>query len=158
MVSVGKNPPSAYLHGGVGQKMPHDSAHLHVSGRAFYTDDIPEPRDMLHVALGQSSEPHARITRLDLDAVKSAAGVVAVITAADIPGKNNFGPVLEDDPIFAPGLVQYVGQSLFAVAAKSYTQARKAATLAVVEYEPLDPILDIDDAVRAESFGDLRNN
>ncbi|MDA9983099.1 xanthine dehydrogenase molybdopterin binding subunit, partial [Gammaproteobacteria bacterium] len=130
----------------------HDSSHLHVSGRAFYIDDIPEPRGMLHVAVGMSSKAHARITRLDLEAVKSAPGVAVVLIADDIPGKNNYGPVVEDDPIFAPGLVQYSGQSIFAVAAESFTQARKAARLAIVEYESLEPILDIDDAVSAGSF------
>lgn len=144
--------PSPSVKGGVGQELPHDSAHLHVSGRAFYTDDIPEPRGMLHAAIGRSTVAHGRITRLDLRPVLAAPGVVAVMTAEDVPGKNNYGPVLEDDPIFAPGLVQYVGQPIFSVAAHSYTQARRAARLAVIEYEELAPILDVDTAVKANSF------
>ena len=140
------------VRGGVGEELAHDSAHLHVSGRALYTDDIPEPRGMLHAAIGQSTRAHARITRLDLSPVWSAPGVVAVLVAEDVPGKNNYGPVLEDDPIFSPGLVQYVGQPVFAVAANSYTQARRAARQAVVEYEELPPILDPDTAVKAKSF------
>ena len=143
---------STKVKGGVGEKLPHDSGHLHVSGRAFYIDDLPEPRGLLHIAIGTSNKAHAHISKLDLSAVLSSPGVVAVLTAEDIPGKNNFGPVLEDDPIFAPGLVQYVGQSIFAVAAETFTQARRAAKRAVVDYDELEPILDIDDAVKANSF------
>ena len=149
---VGDNTTFAKVKGGVGEELPHDSSHLHVSGRAFYIDDLPEPRGLLHAAIGTSSKAHARISKLDLSAVIASPGVVAVITAEDIPGKNNFGPVLEDDPIFAPGLVQYVGQSIFAVAAETFTQARRAAKCAVIEYEELEPILDIDEAVKTKNF------
>lgn len=138
--------------GAVGTAVPHDSARLHVTGRAAYTDDIPEPRDVLHLAVGMSAKPHARIRRIDLAAVISAPGVVAVMTAADIPGENNCGPVVHDDPILAPGLVQYVGQAVFSVAAGSVDQARRAVRLAKIEYEALDPILDIRKAIAAKSF------
>jgi xanthine dehydrogenase large subunit len=138
--------------GAVGTPIPHDSAELHVSGEATYTDDIPEPRDLLHLAVGMSSKAHARIRKLDLSAVRAAPGVVDVMTAHDIPGENNCGPVVKDDPILAPGLVQYAGQALFAVAARSVTEARKAARLAVVDYEELEAILDPVQAVAAGSF------
>ena len=71
----------------VGSALPHDSAHLHVSGRAAYTDDIAEPRDLLHIAVGMSREPHARIRRVDLTDVLASPGVVAACTAADIVGE-----------------------------------------------------------------------
>ena len=138
--------------GAVGSPIPHDSGHLHVSGEALYTDDIAEPRDMLHLAVGMSSKPHARIRKLDLSAVLKAPGVVDVMSAADIPGANNCGPVIEDDPIFAPELVEYAGQSVFAVAAETVDQARKAARLADIDYEELEPILDPRTAVAKESF------
>ena len=138
--------------GGAGRAVPHDSAHLHVTGAATYTDDLPEPRDLLHLAVGMSQVPHARIRSLDLGAVRTAAGVVAVMTAEDIPGENNCGPVVHDDPIFAPGLVQYAGQAIFAVAATSVTAARKAARLARISYESLEPILDPLTAVEKQSF------
>ncbi len=123
-----KSSPEKAIAGAVGSPIPHDSGHLHVSGEALYTDDIAEPRDMLHLAVGMSSKPHAKIRKMDLGAVLSAPGVVDVISAADIPGTNSCGPVLADDPIFAPGLVEYVGQSVFAVAAETVDQARKAAS------------------------------
>ena len=140
------------IKGAVGSPIPHDSGHLHVSGEALYTDDIAEPRDMLHIAVGMSAKPHAKIRKLDLSAVLAAAGVVDVMSAADIPGANNCGPVVADDPIFAPGLVEYAGQSVFAVAAETVGQARKAARLAVIDYEELEPILDPRTAVAKESF------
>ncbi len=130
----------------------HDSAHLHVSGRANYTDDIPLPANTLHAAFGMSSIAHGRVIRLDLAAVRSAPGVVAVFAAPDVPGDNNYGSAVHDDPIFAPGLVQHVGQPLFAVAANGYAQARRAARRAVVEYEALPAILDIRAALAAKSF------
>jgi xanthine dehydrogenase large subunit len=148
----GKTSLQQKIAGAVGSPIPHDSGHLHVSGEALYTDDILEPRDLLHVAVGMSSKPHANITHIDLSAVLRAPGVVDAMTADDIPGQNNYGHVIADDPIFAPGLVQYVGQSVFAVAAETVDQARKAARLARIEYEVLEPILDPRTAVEKESF------
>ncbi len=136
----------------VGKALPHDSAHLHVTGAAAYTDDIPEPRDLLHLAVGMSARAHARIARLRLDAVDTAPGVAATLTADDIPGLNNFGPMLADDPILVEGTAEYAGHPLFAVAAGSVEQARRAALLAEIDYDELDPILEIADAVQRESF------
>ena len=130
---MGADSPTS-IRGAVGDSVPHDSGHLHVSGEATYTDDILEPKNLLHLAVGLSSKPHARIRAMNLDAVTKAPGVVNVITADDIPGANDFGPVVADDPILAPGLVQYAGQPIFAVAAETIDQARKAARLAVVDY------------------------
>ena len=136
----------------VGKALPHDSAHLHVSGRAAYTDDLPEPRDLLHVAVGMSSEAHARIGAIDLAAVLGAAGVVDVCLAEDIPGENNCGPIIADEPILATDTVEFAGQAMFAVAAETVDQARKAAKLAKVTYENLDAILDPLVAVEKGSF------
>ncbi len=143
---------SAGIAGAAGSAVPHDSAHLHVSGAATYTDDIPEPRGVLHLAVGMSARAHARLKRVDLDAVRAAPGVVDVMVARDIPGDNNCGPVKKDDPILAPGLVQYVGQAIFAVAAHSVEQARKAVALAEIDYEDLEAILDPQTAVEKASF------
>jgi xanthine dehydrogenase large subunit len=128
---------------------PHDSAHLHVSGRATYADDIALPAGTLHGAFGLSSIPHGRIRQLDLTALEALSGVATVATAADVPGENNYGSAVHDDPIFADDLVQYAGQPVFAVAADSYAIARKAARRARIEYEPLPAILDIRAALAA---------
>ncbi len=79
----------------------HDSAHLHVSGRANYADDIPLPANTLHAAFGMSSIAHGRVLRLDLEPVKSAPGVVAVFAAQDVPGENNVGSVKKDEILLA---------------------------------------------------------
>ena len=138
--------------GAVGSSVPHDSSRLHVTGRAAYTDDLPEPRGLLHLAVGTSTKPHARIRNMDLSAVLAAPGVVAVMTASDIPGANNCGPVVDDDPILAAELVEYVGQAIFSVAAETVDQARKAALLAKIDYEELKPVLGIREAIAAGSF------
>ena len=136
----------------VGAALPHESAHLHVCGEAEYVDDQPEPRGLLYAAIGFSAKAHARIRHIDFSAVRSSPGVVDIITAQDIPGANNHGPILADDPVFADGLVEYVGQSVFAVLADTVINARKAARLAGIEYEELPAILDIDSAMAQESF------
>jgi len=136
----------------VGQPLPHDSAGLHVSGTAAYTDDLPEPRDLLHVAVGLSPQAHALIRGIDLAAVISSKGVAAACTAADIPGENNCGPIVPDEEIFASEIAEYAGHALFAVAADTVDNARRAATLAKVDDEPLAAILDPLTAVERESF------
>lgn len=127
----------------------HDSAHLHVSGQATYADDIALPAGALHGAFGLASIAHGRIRRLDLTAVAGMGSVAAVATAVDVPGENNYGSAVHDDPIFAADLVQYAGQPIFAVAADSHATARKAARCARIEYEPLPAILDIRGALAA---------
>ncbi len=136
----------------VGKPLPHDSAHLHVSGRAAYTDDLPEPRDLLHLAVGMSTVAHANVRNLDLSDVLAADGVIDTCTAADIPGENNYGSIIKDDPLLADGLVQYVGQPLFVVAAETVDAARKAAHKANVDYDELEAILDPLTAVEKNSF------
>lgn len=136
----------------VGKPSAHESAQLHVLGQATYTDDIAELQGTLHAALGLSQKPHARITAMDLSAVRAARGVVAVYTASDIPGTNDCGPIIHDDPILADGLVQYVGQPLFLVVADSHDHARRAARLAQVSYEELPAILAPQAAKAAQSY------
>ena len=135
-----------------GKSDPHESAHLHVAGEAAYVDDLAEQAGTKHIALGLSQCAHGRIKLLDLSAVKSAKGVVAVFIASDIPGINDCGPIIKDDPILADGLVQYIGQPMFAVVATSFIAARKAARLAVVEYDELPAVLDIASAKREQSW------
>ena len=146
------NKPDTARKVAVGAALAHDSAHLHVTGRASYTDDLPEPRNLLHVAVGMSSEPHATLGDIDVSRVLDAPGVVDVCLAADIAGPNNCGPIVADDPIFAADVVQYVGQAIFAVAANTVDAARKAAQLVNIDYQPLEAILDPLTAVEKESF------
>jgi xanthine dehydrogenase large subunit len=99
-----------------------------------------------------SQKAHAIINAISLDAVRRSPGVVAVLTAADIPGANDCGPIIHDDPILADGLVEYVGQPLFVVVADSHDNARRAARLATVDYTELPAILTPQAARQAHSF------
>ncbi len=135
----------------VGVSFLHESADLHVTGAATYTDDIPELQGTVHVALGLSQKAHARLLNVNLDAVRQAPGVIAVLTVADIPAENNCGPIIHDDPILADGVVHYVGQPIYAVVAASHDQARRAARLGQVEYEELPAILTPQQAKQAQA-------
>ena len=136
----------------VGKSHPHESAMLHVLGEAMYIDDIAEAQGTLHAALGLSANAHARILSMNLDAVNSAPGVVAVLTARDIPGLNDCGPIVHDDVILADGLVEYVGQPVFVVVADSHDNARRAARKADIIYQSLPVVLSPQAARDAQSF------
>ena len=129
--------------------LPHESAACHVTGEATYVDDMPELAGTLHAALGLSSHAHATLDAIDLSAVRAAAGVVDVLCAADIPGRNDCGPIIHDDPILAAGEVSYVGQPIFVAVAATYLQARRAARQAQILYTPRPAWLTAGEARRA---------
>jgi xanthine dehydrogenase large subunit len=127
----------------VGAALPHESAHLHVSGSAAYVDDLPELAGTLHAALGLSPVAHGTLQGIDVAALRALPGVVDVVTAGDIPGVNDCGPIVHDDPILAAGTVQYLGQPVFAVLADTRDAARRAAAQAarVLRIHPLPAVL-----------------
>lgn len=131
----------------LGRSLPHDSAQRHVSGRALYIDDMPEPEGLLHIALGGSPVARGKIMSLDVRDVRAAPGVVAVLTAADIPGKNDVSPAMGDDPMFASDHVEFVGQALFAVVAHTRDQARRAVRLVKTVIDEEKPSVTIEDAL-----------
>ncbi|GAA5625577.1 putative xanthine dehydrogenase molybdenum-binding subunit XdhA [Brucella sp. NBRC 12953] len=135
---------AARIKGGVATDQRHDSAHKHVTGEAVYIDDIPEPEGTLHIGVGFSTVAHAKIIATDLSAVRAAPGVVDVLTYKDVPGENDVSPSgMHDDPIFAVDNVQFHGQPIFAVVARTRDQARRAARLAKVEYEEMPGLFSI---------------
>ncbi len=115
------------------QPLPHDSGAKHVQGAAEYIDDIPEPIGTLHVAIGGVPVARGVIRRIDLSEVQSAPDVVAVITAAHIPGKNDISPANADEPVFAHDRIDFHSQPVFAVIAKTRDAARRAALLGKIE-------------------------
>ncbi|SVB66420.1 uncharacterized protein METZ01_LOCUS219274, partial [marine metagenome] len=135
----------------INEKRPHESAIKHVSGKAYYTDDIPEPPGTLFGAIGWSKKAHAIIKKINLDEVIKSEGVVAVVTADDIPGRNDVGPVYDGDPIF-PKKAEYFGQPLYAVCATTTELARKAILKAKISYKTLKPIITIKEALKKKSF------
>ena len=114
----------------VGISRVHESAHLHVAGEATYIDDIPELAGTLHCALGLSPVAKGRLTATALDVIRALPGVVAVLSAADIPGPNDCGSIIHDDPILCDGEIRYLGQPVFAVVAETRDAARRAAAKA----------------------------
>src|SRR5262249_8827985 len=102
---------------GVGAPHPHESAHLHVAGEATYVDDMPELAGTLHAAFGLPPVAHGRLKSIELDAVRALPGVVDAFGADAIPGQNDCGPIVHDDPILAEGTVWYLGQPVFVVLA-----------------------------------------
>jgi xanthine dehydrogenase large subunit len=137
---------------GVGKPLKHESADKHVSGEAIYIDDRLEFPNQLHVYALRSERAHARITRLDTAPCQSMPGVALVITHEDVPGQLDIGPLLPGDPLLADGLVQFVGQPILAVAADSLDNARCAAQAAIVEYQDLEPLLDVVQAMRDRQY------
>ena len=135
--------PAAGMTAPVGRALPHESARLHVTGQARYVDDLPETAGTLHAALGWSPVAHGRLISIDRERLLAQPGVVAVLTAQDIPGANQCGPIVADDPILADGTVHYLGQPVFAVVARERRLALRAAALAseVVSIEPLPAVL-----------------
>ncbi len=143
--------------GAVGQTRPHESAHLHVAGAAPYSDDIPELAGTLHAALGLSPLAHGVIESLDLARIRQQPGVVDVFSACDIPGANQCGALLQDEPILAGeagDTLRYRGQPVFAVIATTRDAARRAAALAkeVVRAQPLLPLLTPQEAHAAQQY------
>jgi xanthine dehydrogenase large subunit len=150
----------------VGQSHAHESAHLHVAGAAPYTDDMPELAGTLHAALGLSPVAHGVIESLDLARIRALPGVVDVFSAQDIPGANDCGSLVHDDPILAGtpaeegpvgpvgATLRYLGQPVFAVIATSRGAARRAAAMArqVIGVQVLPPVLTPQAAHAAQQY------
>ena len=135
----------------MGKPLPHDAAPLHVTGQARYVDDLSLPADALHLAFGTSTVAHGEITDLDLSAVRAAPGVLAVLSAQDLPEMPDCSPSAHDEPLLAVGKVHYVGQPVFLVVAQTHLAARKAVRLGKVTYRELAAILTVDEALAAGS-------
>jgi len=141
----------ALPHDPVSRALPHDAAVLHVTGAARYVDDLPVPAGTLSLAFGTSDVARASIAAMDLDAVRAAPGVVAVLVAGDLAFANDVSPAAHDEPLLADGEVYYVGQPIFCVVAQSHLAARKAARLGKISYGEKPALLSIDQALAADS-------
>ena len=131
---------------------PHESAHLHVTGQARYTDDERMPPDTLHAWIVTAPHPRARILRRDAARARAMPGVAAVLLAEDIPGTNRVGPIVRDEPLLAEDEVYFRGQSVALVLADTLDQARLAAAAVEVEYAPLPACLTIAQAIAQDRF------
>jgi len=138
----------------LGAELPHESARLHVTGEAVFTDDIPELRGTLYAALITSPVAHGELVGEGIDraALLAQHGVVAVFTAKDIPGENNCGPIIHDDPFLAAGKVEFIGQPIAVVVAREMLYAREVAKKAQVKVFELPAIVTIEQALEAQTF------
>ncbi|KAE8763714.1 xanthine dehydrogenase molybdopterin binding subunit [Georgenia thermotolerans] len=135
----------------VGLPVAHESADLHVTGTALYTDDLVErTRDVLHAWPVQAPHAHARVTALRTAPALEVPGVVRVLTAADVPGVNDAG-IKHDEPLF-PDEVMYYGHAVCWVLGETLEAARRGAAAVEVDYEPLPSLLTLAEAIAAESF------
>src|SRR5690348_8493350 len=135
-----------------GQPVPHESARGHVTGEALYTDDlVARFPGILHAWPVLAPHAHARIKHLDVAPALTESGVCTVLTAADVPGENDCGPNRHDEPVF-PSEVMFHSQPVAWVLGETLEAARRAAERVRVEYEPLPPVLTIEQAIAAQSF------
>lgn len=134
-----------------GTSPAHEAAHLHVTGRALYVDDVAQPRGTLFVAPVLSKVAHGRLRAIDSAAARALPGVVAVITAADLPGSNLLGSA-QDEPVLPDELVQYVGQPVALVVASTAKAARVAARAVRLDIDVLPALLTIEQALQAQSW------
>lgn len=130
----------------------HESAEGHVSGRAVYTDEQHPPQDLLSLWPVQSPHAHAEIRRIDASAASRMPGVVRILTAADVPGENDTGPILHDEPLIANDRVSFHGQAVAWVVAVDEASARAAAACVEVDYVPLTACLSIADAIARKCY------
>lgn len=130
----------------------HESAELHVSGEARYIDDLPAPANLLHAYPVKGPQCSGLITRIDLDDVAASPGVRAVLTALDVPGHVDIGPVFPGDMLFAEQRMDYPGQPVALVVAESYHQARQAAAKVVVDVVKATPVLDAKSGHQQQSY------
>jgi len=123
-------------------------AMLHARGESRFVDDLPEPQGMLFAAVLGSPLAHGRIRRLDAGKARGLPGVIAVLTAADIPGENQIGTIQPDEPLLASGEVHCVGQPVALSVAATEAQARAALAAVELELESLPAVFDAREACR----------
>ncbi len=136
----------------VGKGIAHDSAVKHVAGAATYIDDMPELPGTLHAALVLSPVAHGRLNAIDATAATAMEGVRAAVFAGDIPGANQIGPIVIDEPLFADAELTYLGQPVGAVAATTYEQAVRAAHAVSFDVDEREAVLDIEEAHRRGEY------
>ena len=137
---------------GIVERKPHESAVGHVTGTAIYTDEQRSLLGMLSIYPVQAAHARAKITRIDLTGAAEVEGFVTVVTADDVPGVNDTGVIIFDEILFPTSEVSYWGQAIVWAVGETETAARQAAEKIVVDYEPLDPVLSIKEAIAANSF------
>jgi xanthine dehydrogenase large subunit len=144
--------PRGSFRTGAGTAQPHDSAIKHVAGRATYVDDMPEPARALHAALVLSPVAHGTLRGIDPGGALALPGIVALLSASDIPGVNDVGPIGPGEPLLAEGVVEFAGQPVAVVIAETMDAARAGAKAVKLDIAPLEPILSVEQAMARNSL------
>ena len=140
----------------VGEPLPHESAALHVTGQALYTDDLVyRMPGALHAYPVQSAHAHARILGLRTDPALEVPGVVLVLTADDVPGVNDAG-AKHDEPLFPVDEIMFYGQAVCWVLGETLEAARQGAAAVEIDCEELPALITVPEAIAAESFHGVR--
>lgn len=134
------------------QPLLHESGLKHTTGEARYVDDLPAPPGMLVAQAVPSPHAHARLRGLDTKQARAVPGVLAVLTAADIPGENNCGPVVHDEEVLAKDTVHFLGQAVALVVGESYEACRAGVAAVQADYEVLPAIVTLDEAIAKRSW------
>lgn len=146
-------PPGQSADDVVGRPMMHLSALKQATGEAVYCDDIPHYENELYLALVTSTKAHGHITSIETADAMAVPGVVAFISAKDIPGSNKTGPVVSDETVFADEKVTCVGHIVGAIVADTQAHAQRAAKAVKISYKELQPVIvTIQDAITHQSF------
>jgi xanthine dehydrogenase large subunit len=136
----------------LGKPLPHESATLHVTGAALYTDDLVlRFSGCLHAWPVTAPHAHARVKTLDAEPARAVQGVVKVLTARDVIGVNDIGAARHDEPLF-PDEAMFHGHAVAWVLGENEEAARQGAALVRVEYERLPAILSIETGIEQKSF------
>ncbi len=129
----------------------HDSAMKHVTGQSVYINDIDQSRLLIGKVI-YSSQAHAQLTKIDYSEVLNIKGVHCVLTASDIPGENQMGPVIHDEPCLADKEVTFIGQAIALIAAETEEQLIEAEKKIIIEYQPLPAIIDLETAIEKSNL------
>jgi xanthine dehydrogenase large subunit len=122
--------------------MKQDDINLHVQGKSKFVDDVAVPTGTLYAAVFTSSVAHADIVRVDYTKARSYPGVVDILTYEDIPGLNEIGNIIKDEPLLAEKQVHYQGQPIAVVVAETPENARKARTLIEITFSEKEVVTD----------------
>eukprot|EP00117_Sycon_ciliatum_P032245 scpid13149/ scgid2110/ Xanthine dehydrogenase/oxidase; Xanthine dehydrogenase; Xanthine oxidase; Xanthine oxidoreductase len=136
----------------IGRPLAHLRAEHQATGEAVYIDDMPSLEDQRYIGFVCSSKAHAIIKSVDASSALAMEGVSHFISVKDVPGSNEIGVLVPDETVFADGKVYCIGHVIGVVLATTQKLAREAAAAVRVEYEELEPIITIEQAIKAESF------
>ncbi len=147
-IREGRRPPRDA--GAMGHSAARVDAEAKVRGTALYGDDY-QPPGCLHLQIVRSPHAYAELVGIDPAPALVLPGVVGVLTARDVPGRNAYGILVEDQPVFCDTVVRYAGDAVAAVVAESRAAAEAGAAAVRVDYRPLDPLLSAEAAGRPDA-------